>query len=406
MRVCVFEDDGVRWLEPVATTRPAWELLVGSTSLLSRSRARLRPDDLVLWCRPYLADVVRERYPGTPVNVPLEGEWLLANARWYRGGEELIGRSGQWAAECDGIVAMARAILQGERPCGSGSPDPIVFDTLPRAACDIDLVRYLWDLVEAAPGSLAAEASDPEMGIGAQVPEEPGVIMLGRERIGLAPGAAVRAGAVLDARSGPIRVGKNAEIGSLATIEGPAYIGPNSVVNPGSRVRGGCVFGPCVKVGGEIENTVIQGFTNKQHDGFLGHSYIGSWVNLGAGTTNSDLKNNYHPVRVPLGERLVASGRLKVGLFMGDHCTTGIGTLFNTGSVVGVGSNVYGGGLMPTRVAPFSWGTGSLMGQHRLPEFLETVRTMMKRRHEDLSPAYERMLREVYGRMVNPPVEA
>ncbi len=398
MRICVFEDAAQSWLDPLTATRPVWDLLHGPASLLSRILATFHAGELALWCRPSLADVVRERHQNTPVNEPLEGEWFLVNGRWMSGGEELTRRPGEWAVVREGVTAMARVVLKGEVPDTTGAPGGVTLASLPGASADITVLRYLWELVEACPAAVSAEISRRGLAGERSGTAEQGVVLLGGEGIALSRGALVRAGAVVDARPGPVWIDEGAEVGPLAVVEGPVYIGPGSVVSAGSRVRGGCVFGPGVKVGGEIENSIILGYSNKQHDGFLGHSYIGSWVNLGAGTTNSDLKNNYRPVRVTLGPGEVATGRLKIGLFMGDHCTTGIGTLFTTGSVVGAGSNLYGGGLMPRHVRPFSWGTRCDMGRYRLPEFLETARTMMGRRGRVVSSAYESLLRELYGR--------
>jgi UDP-N-acetylglucosamine diphosphorylase/glucosamine-1-phosphate N-acetyltransferase len=398
MKICIFEDAAARWLEPLSTTRPVWDLMYGPASLFSRILESFPADELALWCRPQLAEVVGERHAHTQVNGPLHGEWLLVNARWLRGGEELARRSGQWVVEQGGLTSLARVVLKGEGPDDAGGTGQVPLGSLTRVPADVTLVRYLWDLVDACPAALSAEASRRGLGGERCGAIEQGAILMGGERITLLRDTVVGAGAVLDARPGAIWINEGATIGPLAVVEGPLYLGRGSVVNAASRLRGGCVLGPGVKVGGEIENTIMQGYANKQHDGFLGHSYVGSWVNLGAGTTNSDLKNNYRPVRVTLSAGEVATGKLKVGLFVGDHCTTGIGTLFTTGSVVGAGSNLYGGGLMPKYVGPLSWGTGSDVGPYRLPEFLEATRTMMSRRGQTLSPAYERLLRELFRR--------
>jgi UDP-N-acetylglucosamine diphosphorylase/glucosamine-1-phosphate N-acetyltransferase len=152
--------------------------------------------------------------------------------------------------------------------------------------------------------------------------------------------------------------------------------------------------GPACKVRGELEETIVLGHSNKAHDGFIGHSLIGRWVNLGANTTNSDLKNNYSSVRVwtPAGER--DTGERKIGCFVGDHAKTAIGTLLNTGTVVGPGANLFGSGMPPKYVRPFSWGGG--LALHDLARFLDTARVVMERRGESLSAGSERVLRAVW----------
>ena len=150
------------------------------------------------------------------------------------------------------------------------------------------------------------------------------------------------------------------------------FSGRNSIILGG--VLSEVSIGPVCKVRGEVECSLILGYSNKGHDGFLGHAYLGRWVNLGAFTTNSDLKNSYGQVRVGGASGPVDTGLMKVGCFLGDHVKTGIGTFLNTGTVIGTGSNVFGGAMPPTYVPPFSWGSG-----HRLDEYLESVRALEKR---------------------------
>jgi UDP-N-acetylglucosamine diphosphorylase/glucosamine-1-phosphate N-acetyltransferase len=366
--------------------------------MLGRIVETFEPDEVALWCRPYLAEMARTRNPAARVNTPLEGEWVLLNGRWFRGDRDAIEREGQWFIEADGAVAVAKLTMSGESPGQHGEPPGEVLGSLPQVSGDVHLFRYLWELVEVCADEVSASVSRLELGGKLDGHVEPGAVLLDEDSICLAPGSRVGAGAVLDARGGPIWVSRDASIGPLAVIEGPCYLGSQSVVNATARVRGGCAFGSGVRIGGEIENAIILEFTNKQHDGFLGHSYLGSWINLGAGTTNSDLKNNYHPVRVRFGDDEVSTGRLKVGLFMGDHSTTGIGTLFTTGASVGVGCNLLGGGLMPKYVRSFAWGHPREMTDYRLPDLVETARTMMGRRGAALSTAYGEVLQELHRR--------
>jgi UDP-N-acetylglucosamine diphosphorylase/glucosamine-1-phosphate N-acetyltransferase len=145
-----------------------------------------------------------------------------------------------------------------------------------------------------------------------------------------------------------------------------------------------------------VESSVILGYSNKAHDGFLGHAYVGRWVNLGALTTNSDLKNNYGPVRVGGPQGPVDTGLTKVGAFLGDHVKTGIGTLLNTGTVVGAGSNIFGGLMPPLFVPPFSWGRGHELTEYRLDKFLDVARRAMARRDLELDQAAETVLRRAW----------
>lgn len=177
-------------------------------------------------------------------------------------------------------------------------------------------------------------------------------------------------------------------------------VGAHSRMKSGTRLDSGSSFGPHCRVSGEISNTILQGYVNKQHAGFLGNSHIGSWVNLGADTTVSNLRNDYEPVKVKLGQKLVNSGRRFVGLLCGDHTRSGINTMFNTGTVVGIAANVYGGGY-PTRfIRSFSWGGKDGFHTEPLERTLESIRVAMSRRSQTLSAAEEELLRQHYERIV------
>jgi UDP-N-acetylglucosamine diphosphorylase/glucosamine-1-phosphate N-acetyltransferase len=204
----------------------------------------------------------------------------------------------------------------------------------------------------------------------------------------------VEPGSVFDVTQGPIRLEDGVTVRSHTRLAGPAFVGRDSTILGG--VLSEVSIGPVCKIRGEVECTVVLGYSNKAHDGFLGHAVLGRWVNLGAFTTNSDLKNNYGPVRVgsPSGQR--DTGLLKVGCFLGDHVKTGIGTLLNTGTVVGLGSNLFGGAMPPTYVPPFSWGVGSDLSEYRLDRFLEVARIVLERRGVSLDQEMADVFRRIW----------
>jgi UDP-N-acetylglucosamine diphosphorylase/glucosamine-1-phosphate N-acetyltransferase len=173
-------------------------------------------------------------------------------------------------------------------------------------------------------------------------------------------------------------------------------VGRGSILKMGAAIYGPTSIGPGCKIGGEVGETIIHGRSNKQHDGFVGHSYLGEWVNIGAGTTTSDLKNNYSTVRVPIAGQPVDSGEIFVGLFMGDHSKLGIGSVLNAGTSVGVCSNVYGSGYPPKYIPSFTWGGSSGFTEHRLEAALETARRAMARRGGALEAGSEATLRKVF----------
>lgn len=219
----------------------------------------------------------------------------------------------------------------------------------------------------------------------------------GLHHIFLEEGASVRA-AILDAEHGPIYIGRNAHVEDGAIIHSAHAILEGATVNMGAKLRGDSIIGPYCKVGGEIANSVLTGFSNKGHDGYLGNSVLGEWCNLGADTNTSNLKNNYSTVRIQYapGEPTVDTGQMFCGLLMGDHSKAGINTMFNTGTVVGVGCSLFGGGYMPKSVGNFSWGgEAGRFETHKIDQMLETERRVMARRRRELAPAYEALLREL-----------
>ena len=212
------------------------------------------------------------------------------------------------------------------------------------------------------------------------------------DAIAIGEGAHIEAQAVLDARGGPIRIGAGARVAAHTLVSGPCAVGTGAELLGGAI--GGSTIGPRCFIAGEVEASLWQGFANKRHHGFVGHSLIGEWVNLGALTTTSDLKNNYGSVRVWVDGREVESGQIKVGAFIGAHTKTGIGSLLPTGASIGSGSNLFGGGrFAPRSVPPFAWWDGERMVEHRLEPFLATARISMGRRERPMSPADERLLR-------------
>ncbi len=194
--------------------------------------------------------------------------------------------------------------------------------------------------------------------VASQPPLSPHVHLVRPEEIWLAAGVRLAPTAVLDASDGPIVLDRKVEVGPHSQLVGPLYVGPGSLIKGGSRIGGETSIGAVCKIAGEVAETTLLDFSNKQHDGFIGHALIGSWVNLGAGTTCSDLKNNYGPVRVDLGFGPLETGRHFLGMLVGDHCKTAIGTMMNTGSCVGFSSNVFAVGFPPKYLPNFSWGEG------------------------------------------------
>jgi UDP-N-acetylglucosamine diphosphorylase/glucosamine-1-phosphate N-acetyltransferase len=189
-------------------------------------------------------------------------------------------------------------------------------------------------------------------------------------------------------------------VAAFTRLEGPCYVGPRTQVH-GAKVRAGTTLGPECRIGGEVEASIVQGYSNKAHDGFLGHAYLGEWVNLGAGTHNSDLRNDYGPVRVTVNGRVVDTGLTKVGCFLGDHTKTSLGALLNTGTNAGVFCNLLPGGLLPKYVPSFAgWWNGALADRADLPALLGTAAEVMARRGRTFTETHAALYRAVFEQTV------
>jgi UDP-N-acetylglucosamine diphosphorylase/glucosamine-1-phosphate N-acetyltransferase len=203
----------------------------------------------------------------------------------------------------------------------------------------------------------------------------------------------------INTSNGPVYVGREAEIMEGCMIRGPVALCQGAVLKMGAKVYGATTLGPYAKAGGELNNVVIFGFSNKAHDGFLGNAVIGEWCNLGADTNNSNLKNNYGKVKVwsYLHGRMIDSGLQFCGLFMGDHSKCGINTMFNTGTVVGVSANLFGGDFLPKFIPSFSWGGVQRFERYRLNDALQAAAAMYERRNQPFTAADQSILSSIYS---------
>lgn len=204
--------------------------------------------------------------------------------------------------------------------------------------------------------------------------------------------------ATINASTGPVYIGKDAEVMEGSVIRGPFVLGEQSTLKMGARIYGPTTIGPFSKVGGEVNNSIIMGYSNKAHDGFLGNSILGEWCNIGADTNSSNLKNNYTSVKIwsYITEKFEDTGQQFCGLIMGDHSKCGINTMFNTGTVVGVSTNIFGSGFPRTFIPSFSWGGAGGFTTFQLPKALEVARRVMGRRDVELTDTDIQIIEEVF----------
>ena len=393
--ICLFEDPKYTQLLPLAHFRPVYYLKCGARSLKEKVESAYPHSTVILHCREYLQDVVKGENAGVAVNELRGRASLFINGRVVVDAAfaKTIRAEGPDRVYLhDGDVVAARVSGGNLKRIASSLRGPIaasVFDGLPSEEVPALLIHYPFDLVrnnEAQLRSDIASLAANRKGKKMKGRLAPGVHLVGRREIFIAEGSTVAPGTVVDASGGPVYLARGVTVMANSTIVGPAFVGEGSTIKVGAKIYEGTSIGPHCKVGGEVEVSIIDRYSNKQHDGFLGHSYLGAWVNLGAGTTNSDLKNNYSSVDVIIDGKSVDSGEQFVGVTIGDHTKTAINTVFNTGTVVGAVSNVIAQGFPPKVIPSFAWGgSAGTFAVHDPARALETASRVMARRRVILS---------------------
>ncbi len=268
-----------------------------------------------------------------------------------------------------------------------GGQEEVDFDEFEWIELEEELiqVQHKWDLFQKNDQALRADFQLlTEDAISEPIP--PSVQVINPENIFIEEGAKLEF-VTLNASTGPIYIGKNSEIMEGSVIRGPFALGEEAQVKMGTKIYGATTIGPHCRVGGEVNNAVMFGYSNKGHDGFLGNAVIGEWCNLGADTNNSNLKNNYGNVKLWNYEvqNYEDTGLQFCGLMMGDHSKCGINTMFNTGTVIGVGCSIFGGGFPKTFLPSFTWGGVTEDTVYQLDKALDTMRVVMSRRHIELT---------------------
>ena len=262
----------------------------------------------------------------------------------------------------------------------------------------LTILHNLWDIFEQNGHQIQVDFARIITGRTSQPITDPFTTCYAPENIFVEEGATIRA-SVLNAENGPIYIGRNATISEGSVVLGPFSLGHHSTVNWGSKMRSNTTVGPYCKVGGEVGNSIFFGYTNKSHDGFLGNSVIGEWCNLGAGTNNSNLKNDYSNVKLHsyATGRAEDTGRIFCGLMMGDFTKVGINTMFNTGTVVGVSANIFGAGYQPKHVPSFSWGgADTRFAPYRIEKAVQVACEAFIRRNKAFDTVEEGILRAIY----------
>lgn len=398
MKLVVFEDDQFGQFFPISYVRAVFELKCGATTLASKIEGSVGRFADAYLTRDYLVPALTGRFSGTPIN-NLSGtkgeETLFVNARVAASGLKLpstpvAGWHGEtlafWRTRGDvtGIKTYAQ-MAEAARKSDSVQHEGPWYE-------------YIWDLMLASPHEIAHDfKAAGKSGVEGEL-HDSAVVYGPRDQLYIGPGAVVQPFVCIDTRNGPVTLESGVDVHPFTRIEGPCYVGAKSILL-GAKVREGCSIGPMCRVGGEVEESIIHGYSNKYHDGFLGHAYVGEWVNLGALTTNSDLKNDYSSVSVMMpGNKACETNSTKVGSFIGDHVKTSIGTLLNTGTFVGtMAVLVATGEPLPKYIPAFAWFLNGVVSKgFGANALIDTARTAMSRRKVTLSPEEEQLLRHVH----------
>lgn len=381
----VFVDDAVAAdFQPFALTRPACELRAGAELVRRRWEIATGEPSLGFIGAPHLDDF-EEPGAAPALSGAIPAGSLLVNARCAVSLNRLP--EGVRAVRCGGRLAAVR--VRVATSADEVRRDPTLASLAGHARqheADGQWLEQVWDLVRLLPELLAADI--PAMGPpGAERPASTAV--LGSHPVRIEEGSLVEPFVVVDASAGPVLVRRGATVRSFTRLEGPCLIGEGTIVG-GGRVAGSSIGEHC-RVHGEVSHSIFIGHANKAHDGFLGHSVLGRWVNLGAGTTNSNLKNNYSDVSLWTPRGVERTGLQFLGAFLGDHAKTAIATRLTTGAVIGAGANVVGRGITPRYIPPFAWGFDE-SDAWELEPFLETAERAMARRHVALTERGRRQL--------------
>ncbi len=376
MHVLLFDDPAIRpHLLPFTFTRPVGALHCGILTIAEKWQRHLGAPTVGYLTQPYL----QAKYPVCADGV-VTGPALVINGAVCP--DELLVRQVQALQPGEGLYDGE--LLVAAHLADAALVAELVQDSLrqeKQVAEPVTVLDRPWQLFLRNGVEIRRDFALITKGRTSQPVGDPHTVVYGAENIFIEEGVKIRA-AILNAEDGPIYLGKNSQVHEGAIIKGPLALCEGSNINVGAKMRGDNTVGPFSKVGGEVSNSIVMGYSNKGHEGYLGNSVIGEWCNIGADTNTSNLKNNYAPVKIwsHVEKRFVDTGQTFCGLMMGDHSKAGINTMFNTGTVVGVGANVFGAGFPRTFIPSFSWGGAAGFETFQLPKANEVAERVLGRR--------------------------
>lgn len=424
--ICFYEDHTTDNFGPLLLTRPIWELRCGPLTLAEKILKQIASDNVTFRCRHFIRKYYEQKSAWNWLEASATGDVTLfingrvifssaAIAEMSNGNDEVIFTT-------DGEVVAFR--LQGADVLNlywdsNGILDPKSISVNNNCALDSKVINYPWQLLQSTSNEIdsdlklssISEQTDKfdtfpidvitrhahNIDVHTDCKLGAGVILSAKHySIRLEKNVKIGVGVILDSAEGPVWIADNAEIQAGAIILGPTYIGPHSIVRPGAKLSDSVCLGPHCRVGGEVSSSTMIGYSNKQHSGYLGNAYLAEWINLGAATDNSDLKNNYKPVDVTINGIKIDSKSLHVGVFLADFTRTAIHTRLNSGTMIGVGCNIFGNDFPDKSIPSFIWYGDTGYQDYLIDKAIETISVVMSRRNEKLTSEHELLLREIY----------
>ncbi len=398
MRIAVFDDIPALFY-PITLSRCTGDIRCGVLKLRQRIQELLQAEDEIVVIEPRLANLYRLRHPDWQVN-KIEGDTLLVNSRVKP--QENLAELISTLNENEALVNSEGSIIAARIKTDKKEVDCFQLISMLKSTkkinYEIELYTNLAQIIHDNSRLLEFDFEHFFYDKDNCFETEIGVTVINPYKVWLGEDTVLKNNVVIDASDGAVIIDEGAEVLYNSVIIGPAYIGKKSIVKVGSKIYGGTSVGPVCKVGGEIEGSIFQAYSNKQHDGFLGHAYLGEWVNIGADTNNSDLKNNYHTVSIHSYETKgqIDTKLIFMGCIIGDHTKIGINCSINTGTVIGLGCNLWGRETISRFVPSFSWGEANAVTKYIFEKFIQTAEVVKKRRDLGLEKAEKELLSQIW----------
>jgi len=406
MHICIFEDDKYSNFYPLTLSRPVYELVCGVRSIKEKILTEFEEADISLHCRKYLEEVTRLDNPDFEINSITGDECLFINGRIVLSSdvkkllanisdEDIVYKNGD-------TVILAKLSGENLTKIKANLPDVItvdLFDGILSMKTDAKCYNYLWEMIASNGAEIESDIEQLRKTgyFTTHLDDFTGVNFVNPDDIIIRKNVTIKPGVVIDASKGAVLIDDDAFIFPNAVIEGPAYIGKSSKIKSGATIYENVSIGSVCKIGGEVEDTIVLPYSNKQHSGFIGHAYLGSWVNLGADTNCSDLKNNYSTIKVTLNGNTIDTGSQFLGVIIGDHSKSAINTMFNTGTIVGFSCNIFGAGFPDKYIPSFSWGGSEGITTYDLSKSIQTVKVVFSRRDKKFTTEDEKLFEEIFN---------